>query len=75
MNLVIAITQTKQNLIDVLNHSQLPFCILSEMLQNLTTEVNMKAQEELNIEVNKEKEKQKSSDTVDDEKKEKPEEG
>ena len=58
MNVAIAIAQTKQNLVNVLNDSQLPLCILSEILHNITMEVQLKAQEEFNQEIQKQKEEE-----------------
>ena len=61
MNIAILIAQTKQDLIKTLNQSQLPFCVLYEILQNITNEVRIKAQEELQIEIEKQKEAESES--------------
>jgi len=61
MNIVISVAQTKQNLINIINSSQLPLCILREIMQNLTEEIATKAQEELQIEIKKQKEAESES--------------
>jgi len=63
MNISIAMRDTKQKLVSVINESNLPMCILKEMLQNIYIEVSDKAEVEYKKAVSEIENKQEVEDT------------
>lgn len=63
MNISIAMRDTKQKLVSVINESNLPMCILKEMLQNIYMEVSDKAEVEYKKAVSEIENKQEVKDT------------
>lgn len=63
MNISIAMRDTKQKLVSVINESNLPMCILKEMLQNIYMEVSDKAEVEYKKAVSEIENKQEVEDT------------
>lgn len=63
MNISIAMRDTKQKLVSTINESNLPMCILKEMLQNIYMEVSDKAEMEYKKAVSEIENKQEVEDT------------
>lgn len=63
MNISIAMRDTKQKLVSTINESNLPMCILKEMLQNIYMEVSDKAEVEYKKAVSEIENKQEVEDT------------
>lgn len=63
MNISIVMRDTKQKLVSVINESNLPMCILKEMLQNIYIEVSDKAEVEYKKAVSEIENKQEVEDT------------
>ena len=63
MNISIAMRDTKQKLVSVINESNLPMCISKEMLQNIYIEVSDKAEVEYKKAVSEIENKQEVEDT------------
>lgn len=52
-SLPIVMLETKESIINIINESHLPMCIINEIITGIALEVKQKAQEELNIEKQK----------------------
>lgn len=63
MDISIAMRDTKQKLVSTINESNLPMCILKEMLQNIYMEVSDKAEVEYKKAVSEIENKQEVEDT------------